>query len=266
MNIRRTTLVITQKCTLKCKLCLAFMPYYKNPTHMPYDVVCNVIDNYFKIVDNVKIFSITGGEPLLHPNLVDILRKIIEYSDKIEDKIDIVTNGTIMFSNELIEFLEKNKNKMRVILSDYGCKLSKKIENISRELTKANIPYRIQNYSSDSDIWTYNGWVDFTDHSLKHRTENELIEQGKKCIFRLGHYYVINDGELHPCSRQYWRMHENIIPKDDYWYIDLKQRKMNIQKEEKKLQCLEEKIYLNSCAYCNGVYNGIKRYKPAEQL
>lgn len=54
--LRRTTFVITQRCTLKCKLCLAFMPYYDNPVHTAYEQACRIIDNYFKIVDQVGIF------------------------------------------------------------------------------------------------------------------------------------------------------------------------------------------------------------------
>lgn len=266
MKIRRTTLVITQKCTLKCKLCLAFMPYYENPLNTSFEEASIIIDNYFKVIDEVKIFSVTGGEPLINPDLVRIMEKVLSYKNNISDTIDIVTNGTIMFKEDLLQLLESNNEKMRVIISDYGNGLSSKIGEIENALTERNIVYRIQNYASNSDEWTYNGWVDFSDHSLKHDTEEKLIAQGKRCIFKQGHYYVINDGELHPCSRQYWRMRQGIMPKDEQWYIDLNQENIDIDKEQMKLKKLEEAQYLKSCAYCNGVYNGIKRYKPAEQL
>ena len=266
MRIRRTTFVITQKCTLKCKLCLAFMPYYKNPVNTTLEEAERIVNNYFNIVDEVQIFSITGGEPLVNPELVNIIKKVLTYRDKITNTIDIVTNGTLMFRDDLLELLEKNNDKIRIIISNYGKELSTKMSQIEDALVKRDIMYRIQNYASESDEWTYNGWVDFSDHSLKHDTEDKLIEQGKKCIFRLGHYYVINDGELHPCSRQYWRMREGIMEKDEQWYIDLNVKDLDVQSATQKLKQLEETKYLKSCGYCNGVYNGIKRYKPAEQL
>ena len=155
---------------------------------------------------------------------------------------------------------------MRIIISNYGKNLSTKINAIEEALNQIGVTYRIQNYDSESTEWTYDGWVDFTDHSLKHDTEEKLKRQGARCIFRQGHYWVINDGELHPCSRQYWRMRKGIIPKDKDWYLDLNELQMDLEEQRMKLQQLEQVPYLKSCAYCNGVYNGIKRYKPAEQL
>lgn len=266
MYIKRTTFVITQRCTLKCKLCLAFMPYYENPIHTTYDQACRIVDNYFKIVNEVGIFSVTGGEPLMNPDLVPIMEHILKHGGQIENSIDIVTNGTIIFQEDLLNFLKKNNTKMRVIISNYGKNLSTKINDIEKALNQIGVTYRIQNYDSESTEWTYDGWVDFTDHSLKHDTEEKLKCQGARCIFRQGHYWVINDGELHPCSRQYWRMRKGIIPKDKDWYLDLNELQMDLKEQRTKLQQLEQVPYLKSCAYCNGVYNGIKRYKPAEQL
>lgn len=266
MKIRRTTMVITQRCTLKCKMCLAFIPYFENPVHTLFEEAEVIIDNYFKLVDNVEIFSVTGGEPLLNPDLNRIMNKVLEYRDSVAGTIDIVTNGTLIFPEELLETLEKNRDKMRVIISNYGKNLSRNIQEIEESLQERNVNYRIQNYDIEADEWTYDGWVDFSDHSLKHDTEEKLIKQAKRCIFRQGHYYVINDGELHPCSRQYWRMRKGIISKDENWYIDLNRKDMNLEKETAKLQGLEETPYLLSCAHCNGVHAGVKRHKPAEQL
>lgn len=242
------------------------MPYYKNPRHTTYDEACRIVNNYFHIVDRVKIFSVTGGEPLMNPELVPILEKILQYREHIEDSVDIVTNGTIMFKPELLKFLGDNRDIMRVIVSDYGNGLSPRVAEIEEKLKELGVNYRIQNYDTNAEEWTYNGWVDFSDHSLKHDTEEKLLEQAKRCIFRQGHYWVINDGELHPCSRQYWRMREGILEKDNDWYIDLNKEDMDVMGEKDKLAALEKTPYLKSCAHCNGVYNGIKRYKPAEQL
>lgn len=265
MQLRRTTFVVTQKCTLKCKLCLAFMPYYDNPVNTTQKEAEKIIDNYFRLVEKVGIFSVTGGEPLINPDLVPIMEYVLKYEEQIENSIDIVTNGTIMFSDELLDLLQNHRNKLRIILSDYGESLSTKIKAIENVLKEKEITYRVQNYAAGSDNWTYNGWVDFTDHSLKHFTENELIQQGKRCIFRQGHYWVINNGELHPCSRQFWRMHQGIIPIDEEWYIDLI-RLENVEAGRERIRKLEDAVYLKSCAYCNGVYNGIERHRPAEQL
>ncbi len=200
------------------------------------------------------------------PQLVQIMEKIMEYRDCIKGTVDIVTNGTIMFPDELLALFQRNSDKMRVIMSNYGKDLSGKIRDIEKALIERKIPYRIQNYASDSTEWTNDGWVDFSDHSLKHDTVEKLEIQGKKCFVRQGRYYVINAGELHPCFRQYWRMHTGIMELEDSEYIDLNQVNMDVNKELDKLKKINEYPYYKSCAYCNGLYNGIERYKPAEQL
>lgn len=266
MKLRRTTFVITQKCSLKCKLCLAFIPYFENPVNTTYEEAKNILKNYFAIVDQVGTFSITGGEPLINPDFEKILIETMEYREQIQERIDMVTNGTILFGDNLLNILESNKHIVRVIISNYGENLSTKLSQIVTQLEERGICYRIQDYDIEKEHWTYDGWVDFSDHSLKHDTMEKLLEQCNRCIFRLGHYYVINDGELHPCSRQYWRMRNNIIEKDKDWYIDLNTQSVDIDEDKKRLEFLENTKYLKSCAYCNGTYNGIERFKPAEQL
>ena len=266
MELKRTTMVITQRCTLKCKLCLAFIPYYENPVDMLFTDIEETLKRYFQLVDQVGIFSITGGEPLLHKDIAGIMELVFTYSNQVKQTVDLVTNGTIPFSGDLLKVLEKNREKARVIVSDYGADLSKNMGKIVQALEEHKIHYRIQNYTGNGD-WLFDGWVDFRDHSLKHITEEELLEQALKCIFRRGHYYVINDGELHPCSRSYWRMRSGIIPKDPEQYIDLLHMKdVDVAEVKKRLWGIEELVALNSCAYCNGVYNGVERHKPAEQL
>lgn len=62
-------------------------------------------------------------------------------------------------------------------------------------------------------------------------------------------------------------MRTGVIPKNKEQYIDLLHANEEETEELKEcLKSIENLEALNSCAYCNGVYNGIKRYKPAEQL
>lgn len=90
----RTELTITHRCTLKCKLCGAYSPYYLPTPHWTFDKLKIYIDSYFNIVDYVEKFTISGGEPLLHPEL----SQIIEYMHKFSNQfniLEIITNGTI---------------------------------------------------------------------------------------------------------------------------------------------------------------------------
>lgn len=263
MYLKRSTLNVTQRCTLNCKLCLAFIPYYEHPTDLPLDSAEKVIDRYFEIVDKVGTFCITGGEPLMNKDITAIMKKLASHSDQILEHIDMVTNGTLDVPEDLLTALEPYREKARIIISNYGSDLSKKIESIKKAVSAHGLVYRVQEYSPDGN-WLYDGWIDFTDHSLKHKTIPEVEASAKKCLFRQGHYYVINDGILYPCPRLHWRTHEGIVSSSQC--IDLLNGTQSVQADQAKLSELENLVYLDSCAYCYGNNETVPRHKPAEQL
>lgn len=104
-----TSIMVTEACTLKCKLCLAFVPYYQKYTRMSLQDAKIIFERYFQIVDGVEKVSITGGEPLLNPEIDSILKLLYCYSDKILKEIIFITNGTIKFSDNILETFASNK-------------------------------------------------------------------------------------------------------------------------------------------------------------
>lgn len=262
-ELARTVFCITQRCTLKCKLCLAFMPYYDKPKDVTYEDAVKILDSYFKIVDTVNSFTITGGEPLMHKDLVNILREVNKYSSQIRQRVDIVTNATLDFSDELLDFLANKNNRMRVVLSDYG-ELSYKINDIVTKLKQRDIEYRISNFHGD-DLY-FDGWIDFTDHSLKITDKQKRDEHSQKCIHSIGKYFLINEGELHSCSRSYWRMRQGIIPRCENEYISLLDDSKSIEYKREVLEKMCSQKSSTSCAYCVGLRNDVERHYPAEQL
>ncbi len=265
LNLKRTTFKITTKCTLKCELCQAFIPYLKEHKDTSLEQCCQILERYFALVDSVGTFSATGGEPFIHPQLALIMQEIFKYKEQITGNIDIVTNGTLAISDELLETLAKHKDKARVIISNYGPQLSRKFEELKNKLTQNDILFRVEEYFDEKNL-KYGGWIDYRDHSLKHKTEEEIIEQASHCFWRQGRYYEINFGELHPCARSFYRMKEGIIKKDENQFISLIDSKNSIEEDREKLRKIDNLIYLNSCAYCFGNTKNVKRHKPAVQL
>lgn len=262
-HILRTTLCVTQRCTLKCKLCLAFSPYYENPKDVTVDDARKILDTYFKIVDAVDIFNVTGGEPLLNKKLVQIMKLLYDYKNQVNKSIDLVTNGTLEFSEDLLSLLSANSDKTRVIISDYGV-LSTKLQNVINSLEKYKILYRVAKLHGD-DLY-YGGWIDFRNHSQQHFTIEDRDEQGRRCIHRVGRYFVIDNGELHGCSRSFWRTLQGIIPKVKGEYVDLLDDSIPLEEKRADLANLAALNSGTSCAYCLGLTNDRERFYPAEQL
>lgn len=110
--------VVTTRCTMNCKHCNTFIPYFTEETHFKpttYETFKKDIDTLLKAVDYIEYFGFVGGEPLL----VKDLAKMIKYAcskQKIHH-VFLATNCTMNLTNELIKSM-KNK-KFAVQLSDY---------------------------------------------------------------------------------------------------------------------------------------------------
>ena len=263
INLERSAISITQRCTLKCKLCNAYMPYYDKPRDMLFEDVEKVLKRYFSIVDTVGIFSVLGGEPLMHKDLGKILRLIGSYGEQILERIDLVTNGTLDMKDDVLEFFIENAPKAKVIISHYG-ELSAKADMLVEKLERHGVNYRVANYHGDNLL--YNGWLDFRDHSKKHFTQEAVEQQAQNCIVRRQRYYLISEGEMHTCTRAHWRMREGIIPKNPNEYLNLLDENASIEMQKEILREMDRRIATTSCAHCDGSNENRKRYVPAEQL
>lgn len=89
------TLFLTSKCNLECKYCFN----WKHDTSFVYEDALRILQIARK--KGHKYVAITGGEPFLHPRILDILK----YAHELGFWITILTNGTIIDS-EIIECLK----------------------------------------------------------------------------------------------------------------------------------------------------------------
>ena len=74
------------------------------------------IDRYFEAVDHVDKFTVNGGEPLVHPQIAEIMDYALKYIDRM-DMLEIITNGSIAPSKELAQVLQKSE-KVDILIDD----------------------------------------------------------------------------------------------------------------------------------------------------
>lgn len=73
---------ITTFYNLKCKMCISKIPYIKEPKHFPAEHVEREMDAVFQIFDYVDVYQFMGGEALLHPEFLRLMKKALEYSER----------------------------------------------------------------------------------------------------------------------------------------------------------------------------------------
>ena len=134
--LRSVDLVITERCSLKCKDCSNLMQYYAKPQHIDTSKLLISIDKLCELADEINEIRLIGGEPLIHPEHYLITEKIIQKSNI--KKIVIYTNGTVNISSDKID--RYKNSKIVFIITDYGI-LSRNIGRLISTLENNNITY-----------------------------------------------------------------------------------------------------------------------------
>lgn len=73
MNLHEITIEVTQRCPNRCIYCSSLSDENKTQ-YLDYDTICRVVDDAMLL--GAKSVSISGGEPLLHPDIIKIARYI----------------------------------------------------------------------------------------------------------------------------------------------------------------------------------------------
>ncbi len=242
-------LPVTQRCNLRCKNCVFMMPYFEHPVDFDIEDTLKYMRKLLDCVDSIQIFRILGGEPFLYRDIKPIICEALS-SKKIRT-VEIVTNGTIVPPEELLDVLKNSKLKIQI--SDYG-KLSRNKEKIKELCDREGITCIIR--GSDEK-----NWFDAGDLHFRGRNQKELRKQFKKCgeICR-----NLHDGKLYFCPRAAFGTKLG-IPDVSSDYVDFKGED-DIKVLREQVYRLNQRISLLACNYCN---EGTDEYVPipvAEQI
>lgn len=153
------------KCNLNCEACLNFTPYMKEAMVRPWEVVKADVDEFFRCVDYIMLFHISGGEPFLYPHLVQLIEYIgTHYREKIHF-LRTVTNGTVLPKPEVLEALRKYN--VDVTLDDYReavPQFQERFEEIQKLFREYGVTYEINKVDA---------WIDLAPMTTDHSEWNE---------------------------------------------------------------------------------------------
>lgn len=263
LRLSNTTLVVTFRCNLKCKLCAVHAPYYEQPPHYSLELLQSSIDRFFEAVDYVDKFTVNGGEPLIHPQIAQIMEYLLKYIERI-GMLEIITNGSIIPSQQLVEVLGKSE-KIDILLDDYGPELSKGVEKTVQIFDEQGIKYRRRKYfGEDAHL---GGWVDLRDLTKKNRTPEETEAIYKKCAYPGPfHCFVLMGGRAYICGVYRKCINDGIIPDIKEEYVNFLAEEWDVAQVRNAIRTFYDRPYFSACEYCNGFCMDSERYMPAEQI
>ncbi|MDR1908139.1 MAG: hypothetical protein LBQ43_04760 [Holosporales bacterium] len=247
--IGQVGIIVTSRCTLKCKECSALIPYCTQPLNKTLNDILNDIDILLDVVDYIYVVQLLGGEPFLHGDL-DVIIDKLSSSNKVA-AINIVTNGTILPNKKVITAMQNKK--IRVQISGYPKTLVKNIDGFIDILKLHNVKFN----HSTSLKWRHMG-----DRSFKNRNNGELKELFELCTSTLCNTLI--DGEYHICPISGNGMSFGVIPKNATDFVDIRSLpKMEARQSMRKF--FSRKVF-SACNYCDGNTIYSKIIEPAEQV
>lgn len=237
-RIDQIFLNITTRCSLRCRDCSLFIPYVESPCDYDADMILADLKKVLDCLGYVRIVNFYGGEPLLHPELGKMIRTLRE--EKRIDRISIITNGTIIPSEEVIQAI-KQEERFMVRLSDYG-RLGK-VEELARILSEHNISYEISNY-------TY--WDRPSSIAKFAETDQQLREKFIQCTACNVLFLLNRKGYL--CSTGSAVCNIGGFPESTDNYMDLAEEKDFEERLKNYIGKRKRGEYLDACRYCSGVH------------
>jgi hypothetical protein len=212
VNVLKTDISLTTRCTLNCENCMQFLPYWKEGHRKENDLeeIKENLDTYFKVVDYVLDFDIVGGEPFLYSRIDDFILYVGEHYRNRVGYIGFITNGMIVPKESTLALLKKYK--MDVSISDYSddIRYKHKIPEIVSKLKEYEIDY----------MWNKNiDWFDFGFPRDKYHYEGEKAIQHMQCCNSIEH--ILDDKKLFYCGLEWSAQKGGLYPVEEKAYIDL---------------------------------------------
>lgn len=237
--IERLLFMITDKCSLNCRNCDGYMPFHINPKTDSVEVIQQSYEKIMEACGYVETIDILGGEPLVHSDIAQITDYFVR--DKRCGRVMIISNGTIVPNQELVQVLKSPKCTLRI--SDYGVNSRKKDEIIAL-CKKEKIRYEVTNYQ----YWDKIPLIQET-----NETEEELDGKYDACTANV---FYVKHGKLFQCTfvAGLSGLGENLIPNFEKNYIDLLKETCadSVFAITKFARQVHERRHLDACRYCPG--------------
>ena len=247
LKVDSIDLMLTEKCSLKCKDCSNLMQFYAKPIDEDFDMVISSIDKFMKTVDYVQEIRLIGGEPLMYKRVAEVAKHILQYKNFGQLKVN--TNGTIIPNDEKLKVFEDKR--VFFDISNYG-KASRNVDRLVNKLKEKNISHVASSVSEWQDV----GKI------IKSNRTNELNKEifGNCCINR---GLTLLHGNLYLCPFSANATNLRAIKVVNEEILDMKTDKEKLKNEIYNLYFNTD--FLEACKSCNGRDHNVKRVEAALQ-
>jgi hypothetical protein len=214
------------------------MPLYKDALSYGPEELIKDLDALLLSVDFMYEVRILGGEPFVYPNLDQIISKCL--SERKIDKIRIITNGTILPSDDCMAFFSGlkpwQKNKILFSISSYSIVADPVKNKLYARLKGMGYCFHIR----EIRVWNDYGLFDKRNYSMEDLTRN--YSTCSLCVTLFNH-------EISMCARAAHGTFLGLIPKTETEQVKLDGH--GAEQVRRELQSLFSKKFISTCNYCD---------------
>lgn len=225
--LRSLDIMITERCSLKCKDCSNLMQYFEHPKDYGVGEVINSFDSLIDHVDEIMEARVLGGDAFMHFNWWSIVDYLI-HSKKVR-RVMVYTNGVIVPWD--IGIL--SSEKVIVVITDYG-KLSRNLAKIINLFEKNKVRYKIVKVTD---------WIDCASIQKHNRTTDENDKLFQNCVAT--NLITLVDGKVFRCpfAASAFKLGVTVDAPSDY---------LNVTTASKKAlnDYIQSKKAMSICDYC----------------
>ncbi len=244
LNIACIDIVVTERCSLKCRDCSNLMQYYVEPRDCDLNLLLKSVDKIMECIGWLYEFRVLGGEPFVNKQLHKVINELVKYENV--GNVVVYTNGTIIPRGEYLLCLKSNK--VRLEITNYG-DISKKYSELIETLKAYNIAHITNRVSK---------WDDCGSIQYHQRTTSELTHMFRNCC--MNDVITLLHGKLYRCPFSAHAINLNAIPIKKNEVIDFSDENTSLDDLKYGIkQLYNNSQYINACNYCNGRdYNSLE--------
>jgi hypothetical protein len=188
---------LAEHCNLNCASCNHFSPL-AGEEYLDVDSYRNDCARIAELTNgHIEMIRLMGGEPLLHPQLIEIMKISRQFFDN-GTLIEIVTNGILLPKQPAEFWAQCKENAVRIFISKYPIKLNLDlIETVSKQYC---VPIIYSNNIDKSNNWRSEP-LDLSG-SQNIKTNFFVCYKGNNCI-------QLKNGKLFTCQQAAYINHFN---------------------------------------------------------
>ena len=233
--LKYVDIVITERCSMKCRDCANLMQYYAAPRHVDCADLLASVDAIVAAVDGISELRVLGGEPFVNKEMHTVVNHVVACPTV--GRVVVYTNATIVPTGANLSCLQHAK--VLVDITNYG------VHSRNYEALLACLREHRINFLTKIPVWTDSGRIQRVE-----RTPAELADVFANCC--VNDVLTLLHGKLYRCPFSANATNLGAVPERASEVVDVCH-----EDSRDGLRAAVRSLYtkatpLAACDYCNG--------------